>query len=47
MKLLASVLQVGGLAVLVVGVSLFSLPAGLITGGVALVLVGFALGMSK
>ena len=47
MKLLASILQVAGLVVVAVGVALFSLPAGLIVAGAALVLVGFAFGMSK
>jgi hypothetical protein len=47
MKLFASVAQILGLAIVTTGVILFSLPAGLIVGGAALVLIGFALGMSK
>jgi hypothetical protein len=47
MKLFSMVAQIAGLAVVTAGVSLIFLPAGLIVGGVCLVLVGFAFGMSK
>ena len=47
MKLFSMVAQIAGLVVITAGVSLMFLPAGLIVGGVCLVLVGFAFGMSK
>jgi hypothetical protein len=47
MKLFSMVAQIAGLLVITAGVSLMFLPAGLIVGGAALVLIGFAFGMSK
>ena len=47
MKLFSMVAQIAGLVVITAGVSLLFLPAGIIFAGCALVLVGFAFGMSK
>jgi|688.fasta_scaffold2516092_2 hypothetical protein len=41
---MATVLQVAGMAGITVGVLLLSVPAGLVVGGVCLLVVGFALG---
>ena len=47
MKLFSMLAQIVGLVVITAGVSMIFLPAGLIVGGVSLVLIGFAFGMSK
>ena len=41
---MATVLQVAGMAAVTVGTLLWSVPAGLVVGGVFLLVVGFALG---
>jgi hypothetical protein len=41
---MATVLQVAGMTAVTAGALLFSIPAGLIVGGVFLLVVGFALG---
>lgn len=41
---MATILQVTGMTAVTVGVCLFSVPAGLIVGGLFLLVVGFALG---
>ena len=41
---MATVLQVAGMGAITVGVLLLSIPAGLVVGGVCLLVVGFALG---
>ena len=47
MKLFSMLAQIAGLIAITLGVSMIFLPAGLIVGGAALVLIGFAFGMSK
>ena len=47
MKLFGSIAQVAGLVVLTAGVFFISIAAGLIVGGLCLLLLGFVLGMSK
>jgi hypothetical protein len=41
---MATILQVTGMTAITVGALLFSVPAGLVVGGVFLLVVGFALG---
>jgi hypothetical protein len=40
--MISTILQVAGVAAIVVGVSLFSIPAGFIAAGIGLVLIGMA-----
>jgi hypothetical protein len=46
-KNLATVLQVVGIAAATIGVFLWSIPAGLIVGGLAVTLIGVSLGMNE
>jgi len=47
MKVFSMVAQIVGLDAITAGVSLIFPPAGLIVGGICLVLIGFAFGMGK
>ena len=47
MKIFSMAAQIVGLIIVTAGVSLIFLPAGLIVGGAALVLIGFAFGMGN
>jgi len=44
---MATVLQIAGLATIVTGVLLLSIPAGLIVGGIVVSAAGYALGRSQ
>lgn len=47
MKIIASSLQVVGMAAVTVGVFLWSVPAGLVVAGGVALLIGFSLGLDK
>jgi uncharacterized membrane-anchored protein YitT (DUF2179 family) len=46
-QLFSTVLQVTGFLAIIIGLSLWSIPAALIAGGIFATLIGFALGVDK
>ena len=44
-QIISTLLELAGLVAVVVGVALFSIPAAIVVGGVALVGIGYALGV--